>query len=131
MNTNNDQKQDGDNGTSSTLVAAAVQQVAPKPSFDIGAARLSQDFGAMIGVKKLRTTVPVRKPTKTDYFRVNPDKRYRMVVAILENKEEREVFLLSEPVAVLCPGEWQLRELVVTTNRQGVVFIWPVPLPIG
>lgn len=45
------------------------------PFADLGKLRLSQDFAATVGVKKLLTTVPVRKPTGQDSSACIPTKR--------------------------------------------------------
>lgn len=41
--------------------------------FDLTRLRLSQDFGASVGVKKALLTIPVRKPDRQWFIRVNPD----------------------------------------------------------
>ena len=47
--------------------------------FDLDAIRLPQDFGASSGVKKLLTTVPVRKPNKSLFIRTHAE--FRMDVS--------------------------------------------------
>lgn len=96
---------------------------------DLTSARLTQDFGTMAGVKKHLITVPVGKPNRQVFFRVHGDEEYHMPAAVLELKEERESYLLSPQVYQSMPGDWVPRELVTAINRQGVVFIWPVPMP--
>jgi hypothetical protein len=91
--------------------------------------RLSQDFAASTGVKKLLTTVPVRKPNPQDFVRVRPEEGYRLQTAILELKEEREVYLIAPSLWSELPGELKPVALFTAINRQGVVFLWPVKLP--
>ena len=56
--------------------------------------RLDQSFADTVGVKKLLTTVPVRKPNRQDFVRVHPDPKYRLTpAAIIEVKEDREIYL--------------------------------------
>jgi hypothetical protein len=62
--------------------------------FDPAALRLDQSF-AGAGVKKLLTTVPVRKPGRQDFVRVHPGEDYRLTTAIVELKEEREFYLIT------------------------------------
>ena len=50
----------------------------PKNLLDIEGLRLSQDFTSMAGVKKLITTVPVRKPDRQSFVRVHPDEGWRL-----------------------------------------------------
>jgi hypothetical protein len=90
---------------------------------------LSQDFVETAGVKKLLTTVPVRKPSSQDYIRVNPDPNYRMTIAAIELKEDREIYLLLPAVAQQIPNEFVMYTLYTAVNRQGVVHLWPVRLP--
>ena len=101
----------------------------PNP-FNPAALRLSQSFAGTVGVKKLLTTVPVRKPNRQDFVRVHPDPAYRETpVAIIELKEDRETYLLSPVIAQQLPGEFNAVTLNTAINRQGVLQIWPVKLP--
>src|ERR1035437_1918189 len=98
--------------------------------FNPAALRLSQSFAGSVGVKKLLTTVPVRKPNRQDFVRVHPDPAYRETpVAIIELKEDRETYLLSPSIAQQLPGEFNAVTLNTAINRQGVLQIWPVKLP--
>ena len=45
----------------------------PPDPFNPDNLRLSQSFAETVGVKKLLTTVPVRKPSPQDFVRVHPD----------------------------------------------------------
>jgi hypothetical protein len=102
---------------------------APNP-FDPASLRLDQNFADTIGVEKLLTTVPVRKPNRQDYVRVHPDKAHRLSpAAIIELKEDREVYLVKPDMAKELPGEITVAALYTAINRQGVLFVWPVRLP--
>jgi hypothetical protein len=98
------------------------------PFADLDSLRLSQDFGAEIGVAKALVRVPVRRPTRTEFIRVRDDEAYRMETSILENKEERETFLVAPDVRDQLPGDWAPVRLVTCISRQGVVFLWPLKL---
>jgi hypothetical protein len=99
--------------------------------FDLDALRLSQDFSEMAGVKKLLTTVPVRKPHRQEFVRVHPDPSWRLETATLEIQEERgkTVYLVERALWAELPGEIVPMALFAAMNRQGVVFLWPVRLP--
>jgi hypothetical protein len=98
--------------------------------FDPAALRLDQSFAETVGVRKLLTTVPVRKPNRQDFVRVHPDPAYRLTpAAIIELKEDREVYVVTSEMAVELPGEFALATLFTTVNRQGVLHLWPVRLP--
>jgi hypothetical protein len=98
--------------------------------FDPAALRLDQAFTDAVGVKKLLTTVPVRKPNRQDFVRVHSDPKYRLTpAAIIELKEDREVYLVTPNMAQALPGEFSTVTLYLAINRQGVSFLWPVKLP--
>jgi hypothetical protein len=99
--------------------------------FDVHSLRLSQDFASAVGVKTLLKTVPVKKPSKEWFVRTHPDQAYRLQTAVLELKEDREIYLVA-------PGLWSAladektfspRLLVTAFNRQRVLFLWPIRLP--
>ena len=91
--------------------------------------RLSQDFTANVGVKKLITTVPTRRPHRQEFVRVHPDPAYRMETKALELKDDRELYLVDPSLWGELPQDLAPRLLVTTISRQGVVFIWPLRLP--
>jgi hypothetical protein len=108
----------------------ADQQAEPDP-FDPASLRLSQDFAADLGVKKVLTTVPVRKPDKTWWVRVHPAEDYRLPTVVIELKEERETYLVGPALRAELATEATLspRTIFTGVNRQGTVFLWPVRLP--
>ena len=83
--------------------------------FDPANLRLSQSFTETVGVKKLLTTIPVRKPGPQEFVRVHPSPEYRENFPIIELKDEREEFVI--------------KALYLAINRQGTLFFWPVRLP--
>src|SRR6266699_1674831 len=102
---------------------------APNP-FDPAALRLNQNFVDTVGVKKLLTTVPVRNPNRQDFERVHRDPEFRLTpAAIIEVKEDREVYLVLPGIAQDLLGEFTPATLYTTINRQGVLHLWPVKLP--
>jgi hypothetical protein len=104
-------------------------KTAPDP-FDPAALRLDPSFAETVGVKKLLTTVPVRKPNRQDFVRVHPNPAYRLTpAAIIELKEDRDVYLVTPAMASELPGEFAAAALFTTVNRQGVLHLWPVKLP--
>jgi len=97
--------------------------------FDPSKLRLSQQFSESTGVRKLVTTIPVRKPNKQDFVRVHPNPEFRLETAVLELKEDRETFLVSPELWPELPNELTPKVLFTTINRQNVLCIWPVRLP--
>jgi hypothetical protein len=99
-------------------------------ALDLSKLRLGQDFVASAGVKKLLLTVPVRKPHKQEFVRVHPDPDYRLTpAAIIELREDREIYLVTAEMASAIPDELAPATLFTAITRQGTVFLWPVRQP--
>jgi hypothetical protein len=112
-----------------TMSESVNTGTAPDP-FNPASLRLDPSYAEIIDVKKLLTTVPVRKPNKHEFVRVHPDGSRRLTpAAIIEIKEEREIYILTPSIANELPGEFVPATLFTTINRQGVLFLWPVKLP--
>lgn len=97
--------------------------------FDLDALRLPQNFGETLGVKRLITRVPVRKPLKTEFFRVRTGQEWRFQTMILELKEESETFLLAPPVWNVVPELLRPAMIHTAIDRRNNLFLIPVPLP--
>src|SRR6516162_5321905 len=110
------------------LDAASTAAMPPDP-FDLSSLRLSPSFLETAGVKKLITTVPVRKPSKQDFNRVRPEPEYRENFAMIYLNDEREEYLVRPEVMQELAGEVVFKTVFTAINRQGVVFLWPVRLP--
>jgi hypothetical protein len=96
---------------------------------DLDKLRLTQDFHDLAGVKKVLTTIPVRKPLRQEFIRVRPDDGWSLETAILELKEEHTSYLVAPNLWGELPGEIVPTILYTTLSRQGVLFLWPVRLP--
>lgn len=99
--------------------------------FDPAKLRLSQDFADSVGVKRAILSIPVRKPDKTWFVRTHPEESYRLPTAVLELKEEREIYLVDQRLWPELATEPTLKpqSLFTSINRQGVLFLWHIPLP--
>jgi hypothetical protein len=96
--------------------------------FDPASLRLNDAVNDGVGVKRLLTTVPVRKPSRQEFVRVHPDPDYRLTPAgIIEF--ENDVYLVHPSVAEELADEFVLTTLYLTITRQGVVLFWPAKLP--
>ena len=91
--------------------------------------RLSQSFNEMVGVKKILTTVPVRKPGAQDFVRVRPGPEYRENFPIIDLKDDREEFVVTAALVPELLTELVNKTLYLAINKQGTVFFWPVRLP--
>jgi len=100
-----------------------------KAKFDLKSLKLSQDFGSEVGVKKLITTIPIRKPNKHEFVRVHDDQAYQLQTAVIEIKEDRETYFVDQAIATQLPDMVVPKLIVVAINRQGILFLWPIRLP--
>ena len=102
----------------------------PDP-FDVARLTLSQDFQSAAGVKKVLNTIPVRKPPKESFVRTHPDSQYHINTAVIELKEDNELYLVDPSLWSALAGEstFGSRALITSINRQNVLFLWPIRLP--
>jgi hypothetical protein len=84
---------------------------------------------SLIGAKELLTHVPVRKPSKDEFFRQHPDPAYTLSTATYEDRNEREVYLVPAAMRPHLAGFLKQVVLALCRTRQGVLFWWPIPLP--
>jgi len=96
-------------------------------TLDFNALRLSQAYEQTAGVEKLLTTVPVRKPNKTEFVRVHPDMHFETM--LLDLKEDRESYLVSPNLLTDVSGIAVPVSLKLAINRVNVLFLWPLRLP--
>lgn len=75
--------------------------------------------------------MPVRRPGKHEFFRVNADPAYRLPAAVLidEENSDKDTFLLMGGIHTQLPGEYKLVNLRLTVSLQGTTAIWPVTIP--
>jgi hypothetical protein len=85
-------------------VEEAEAAAAPDP-FDLDNLRVDQSFIESCGVKKLLTTIPVRKPSPQDFVRVNSDPAFQESLALIELREDREYYLVPKVTAPDLVGE--------------------------
>lgn len=97
--------------------------------FDPANLRLTQNFSTAGAVKKRITVIQVRKPGRQEFIRVHLDPAYCVQTALLEFKDEGEVYLVDPSFWPELPGELIAKVLYLTINRQGVPRLWPVRLP--
>ncbi|SHI11895.1 hypothetical protein [Bradyrhizobium erythrophlei] len=91
--------------------------------------RLSQSFADTTAVKKLITTVPVRKPNSQDFVRVHAGAGFCENFPLIQLKDDNEQYLVVAKLAPELASEIVSATLYLATNKQGVIFFWPVRLP--
>jgi hypothetical protein len=101
----------------------------PDDPYDLKRLRLDQSFTEAVGVKKLLTTVPVKKPDPQAFIRVHSGEDYRDAFAMIELKADRESYLVLPSVAREIPGEYFMATIRTAITRQGNVFLWPIRMP--
>jgi hypothetical protein len=91
--------------------------------------RLDQSFTETVGVKKLLTTIPVRRPNRQTFFRVHPDPAYRDVFPMIEDKGEGEEYIVHKDIVPKLSDELVIKQLCLAITRQNTVFFLPLRLP--
>ena len=90
---------------------------------------LPQDYQNTTAAKRLFTNIPVRRPGKTEFFRVLDDENYTITAATIELKEENETYLIGTDLLVDLSEFIVPVQVVVAVSRMGALMIWPVKLP--
>lgn len=98
----------------------------PDP-FDLEALKLPQNFADGLGVKKILTTVRVRKPNRQWFIRCHPT--MRLETTVVELKDDDETYLVSAAMREELLEEVVAKVLILSMTRQGNPFIWPIRLP--
>ena len=96
---------------------------------NLDALRLTQDAVAAAGVREALRHVPVRKPNRREFVRVHPNADMCLFTGVYVDKEERETYLVLPALRLELVGELSAVTLTTAITRQGVVFLWPVPMP--
>jgi hypothetical protein len=104
---------------------------APPDPFDPAALHLGADYSEGLGVRKVISTVPVRKPNKSEWFQVRPGPAWRLQTALLEVEAgvDRAVYLVAKHLWADLSGEISPALVLTCTNRAGDLFLWRVKLP--
>jgi hypothetical protein len=100
----------------------------PDP-FDPARLLVSTDYVGSAGVKKLLTTIPVRKPGAQDWFRTHPQAEYRWTVRAIELQDEREFYILGPEVRDALEGFATTVTLFATMTTTRTFTLWPVKRP--
>jgi hypothetical protein len=109
--------------------AAAPAATAPPDPFDLASLRLHPAFVQTAGVRKLITTVPVKRPSPQDFFRVHPAPEYRENFAMIDLRDDREEYIVHPTILPELTSEVVYKTVFTTVNRQGVVSLWSIRLP--
>jgi len=113
------------------VVTNVSATVTPKDDeLDLAQFRVPQGLDNNVGVKKHLLRIPVMtKPDKQAYFRTNPDPQYHLQAAILELRDERELYLVTGSIIEEIRGEVKICELYLGITRQRNLFIVALRVP--
>lgn len=102
----------------------------PDP-FDPVSLRLGTDYSEGLGVRRVFSTIPNRKPNKSEWFRVRSGEEWRLQTAVLELEKgvERSTYLVAPSLWPDLSGEITPALLLMCVNRAGDLFLWRVKLP--
>jgi hypothetical protein len=106
-----------------------VEDAASDDPFDLARLRITPDYLESTNVKKLLTTVPIRRPGPQDFFRVHPSPKYRETLAFVEIKDDNEVYIADLGAVPELQTECFIATLFTGITRTGVLFTWPVRVP--
>ena len=102
----------------------------PPDPFDPAALRVSSDYAEGLGVKRLFTTVPCRKPNKTEWFRVRSGEDWRVTTMVLETDGvDRRTYIVASHLRDQIADNLSPALLVMCVNRAGDPFVWRIKLP--
>jgi hypothetical protein len=109
--------------------ASVPQATSPPDPFSPENLRLDQSFTETVAVKKLLTTIPVRKPGRQVFFRVHPNPEYRDSFPMIDLKNDREEYIVARHLVPELATELVHKQLCLAITRQGIVFFLPLRLP--
>lgn len=98
-------------------------------NLDLEKLKISQDFSVDLGVHRELTRVSIKKPDKQWFIRVHPDPSFRLSVAVIELKEDRETYIVTPELHNELITEIVPKVLLYAITMQGQAFIWPIRMP--
>lgn len=113
----------------STTKSNGTGDLAGANPFDLDALRLGPADADGFGVSKMLLRVPVEKPDKQDFFRLDPRPEFQLTTAILRLEKTKECFLVAPEVRPALPSDIRPAILRLGVYRNGDPFIWPIFLP--
>jgi hypothetical protein len=91
--------------------------------------RLDQNYAESVGVKKLLTKIPVKKPSKQIFFRIRPGKDWRATFPIVSLRDEQEEYVVARSMQAELSTELVSKQLRLGVTKQSNLFFLPLPLP--
>jgi len=84
-------------------------------------------------VERILLSVPVRRPGRTEFFRVHPDPAYTLDAYTLEREEgfDRVTYWVAATMRNELLDHLQPTRLFTCMSKSGITFLWPAKLPTG
>lgn len=108
-----------------------IDAAASADPYDLSRLRVDPAMLETTSVKRLLTTVPMRKPADQDFVRVHPSPQFRETLAFLDLREDREIFVIEPALIPELSGEIFYATLFTAISRSGVLFLWPIKVQAG
>lgn len=81
-------------------------------------------------VREILTKVPVQKPNKHAFFRVQSTADFMMDALIFKDKSDHDTnYFIAPNMRDILLEEWTLVKIYTGVTRQNAPFLWAVPLP--
>ena len=102
---------------------------------DLDKVRIDQTFDDL-SVEEVYTTIPCRKPTKSEFFRANPDPQMRQKFLLLEHQEAgsygKDTYLVLPTIAKDISDVPDIRPYLIVpcvVRPNDTPILWPVRMP--
>lgn len=100
-----------------------------RPRFDASKFRMQRMDASGPVAEKVLIRLKINKPHREEFVRCHPGNEYRMACGIYEPIDGERIYLIAPDIAHLFGKSVKHVSLRLGINRQGKVFLWPVPLP--
>lgn len=110
----------------------SVPQCQPTPPdpFDPASLRIGAEYASGLGVKKVLLTIPIRKPNKTEWFRVRPGDDWRLETTVFETEGlGGSTYIVTPSLRDEFGANLAAAVLLTCINRAGDLFLWKIKLP--
>jgi hypothetical protein len=112
----------------SKLVSGVPPLVAPDP-FDAKALRLPPAFEHNAGIRRVISTIPVRKPHGQEWLRSHPGEGFSDNFGVITLKDDNETYLLHPDLVGAYENEMTRVRIFVCMSMNKNLFLWPAKLP--
>ena len=99
-----------------------IEAAASDDPYDLSRLRINPEMLETTGVKKLLTTVPVRKPLAQDFVRVRPEPQLSGNARLHRIEDDRETYIVDLGAVPELQGECFFATLFTAISRTGVLF---------